>query len=174
MLAAQHPGRIRSLTSIRFPHPAAFAQTMQSDPEQKEKWLRLQQDLGAGSPTERAAAMLADNAAGLRRFLAASGLPQPALDRYVSRLMEPGVLAGALSWNHAVSLEAFSRVPAVGVPSLYVWSEGPALARAAVEATKPYAHAGFTEVCVEQGGHFMLETSPGAVTAALLEHLRAA
>jgi pimeloyl-ACP methyl ester carboxylesterase len=172
MLAAYHPTRVRSLTSFRYPHPAAFAQTMQSDPEQKEKWLRLQQELGAGDPGEKAAAMLANDAAGLRRFLAASGLPQPFLDRYVLRLQEPGALAGALFWNQAVSLDEFARVPAVSASTLLIWSDGPALARAAVEATRSFVRGRFTEISIPEGGHFMLETAPGALVAPLRQHLQ--
>ena len=104
MLTAYYPARIRSLTAFRYPHPAAFARGMESDPEQKEKWFRVQQELGAENLDEKATAMLANDAAGLRRFLAASGLPQPFLDRYVLRLKEPGALVGALSWNLAVQL----------------------------------------------------------------------
>jgi pimeloyl-ACP methyl ester carboxylesterase len=171
MLAAYHPARIRSLAAFRYPHPAAFAQSMESDPEQKEKWSRLQQELGGRNPDEKAAEMLANDAAGLRRFLASSGLPQPFLDRYVSRLKEPGTLAGALSWNQAISLDEFSVVPAVTAPTLYVWSEGPALARAAAEATKHYVHGRFTEVSASNVGHFMLETSPAAAIEPLRQHL---
>jgi pimeloyl-ACP methyl ester carboxylesterase len=117
--------------------------------------------------------MLADDGAGLRRFLMASGLPEPFLCRYVSRLSEPGALAGALSWNRAISLEEFSKVPAVTVPTLLIWSEGPALGRAAAEASRSYVLARFTEVSVPQGNHFLLETSPAAVIEPLRQHLRA-
>ena len=171
MLAAYHPARIRSLAAFRYPHPAAFAQSMASDPEQKEKWSRVQQELGGQNPDEKATEMLANDAAGLRQFLERSGLPQPFLDRYVSRLQEPGALAGALSWNQAISFDEFSAVPAVSTPTLYVWSEGPALARAAAEATKHYVHAKFTEVRASNVGHFMLETAPSTATTPLLQHL---
>lgn len=170
MVAASNPTRARSLTSIRFPHPAAFAQALRSDAEQSEKWQRLQQDLGAGNPAQKADTMLADAGAGLRRFLMASGLPEPFLSRYVSRLSEPGALASALSWNQAISLEEFSKVPAVTVPTLLLWSEGPALGRAAAEASRSYVHASFTGVAVSEGHHFLLETSPGAVIEPLRQH----
>jgi pimeloyl-ACP methyl ester carboxylesterase len=172
MIAATNPTRVRSLTSIRFPHPAAFARTLRADAEQKEKWTRLQQDLGAGNPVEKAEAMLASDAAGLRRFLSASGLPQPFLDRYVSRLREPGALSGALYWNLAISLDIFLEVPPVHVATLLIWSEGPAFARAAVEASAAYVQAPFTKALVLDGSHFLLETSPTAVTDLLLKHLR--
>jgi len=172
MVAAHNPARVRSLTAIRFPHPAAFAQALRLNTEQREKWSRLQQELGTGSPEPKAAAMLADDAAGLRHFLAASGLPEPFLSRYVARLSEPGALAGALAWNQAISLEEFSRVPAVTVPTLLIWSEGPALGRAAAQASRAYVQASFTEVSVSEGSHFLLETTPAAVLEPLSQHLR--
>jgi pimeloyl-ACP methyl ester carboxylesterase len=173
MVAARNPARVRSLTAIRFPHPAAFAQALQSNAEQREKWSRLQHELGVGNPAEKAAAMLADDGAGLRRFLMTSGLPEPFLARYVLRLMQPGALTGALSWNQAVSLEEFSQVPAVMVPTLLLWSEGPALGHVAAEASRAYVHAPFTGISLREGGHFLLETSPAAVIGPLWQHLRA-
>lgn len=173
MLAAYHPTRIRSLTSIRYPHPAAFARAMQSDPEQREKWTRVQQELGAGNPAAKAGAMLADNAAGLRTFLMSHGLPEPFLSRYISRLKEPGALEGALSWNQAISLDEFSKVPPVTAPTLLVWSEGPALARVAADASRDYVNAPFTEATVPGSSHFLLETSSTALIGPLRKHLAA-
>jgi pimeloyl-ACP methyl ester carboxylesterase len=172
MVTASQPARVRSLTSIRFPHPAAFAHGIQFEPAQKEKWRRLEQDLGAGGPAERATVMLANDAAGLRRFLTDIGLPQPFLDRYVNRLKEPGALAGALSWEHAVSPHEFSTVPPVTVPTLFLWSEGPALARNTVEATKNYVRASYQEHLIPNAGNFLLETSSCAVILPLRQHLQ--
>jgi pimeloyl-ACP methyl ester carboxylesterase len=172
MLTAYHPTRVRSLTSIRFPHPAAFAHGIQFEPGQKEKWRRLEQDLGAGGPEERATTMLAHEAAGLRHFLTAISLPQPFLDRYVVRLTESGALAGALSWEHAVSPNEFSKVPSVTAPTLLLWSEGPALARTTVEATKDYVRASYKELLIPNAGNFLLETSSAAVSVPLRQHLQ--
>lgn len=172
MLAAYQPTRIRSLTSLRYPHPAAFAHGVQFEPQQRAKWQRLQQELGAADVYARADAMLDDDAAALRRFLTNSGLPQPFLDRYVARLQEPGALVGAFSWERAIRLHEFSEVPAVTVPTLLIWSEGPALAQATVEATRNYVNASFDAVLVPNAGNFMLETSPAALLAPLRKHLR--
>ena len=172
MLAARHQSRVRSLTAIRYPHPAAFALTMQSSSEQKEQWARIQRAVGGRSPDEKASELLANNAGGLRHFLSSSGLPEPFLSRYVSRLQEPGALAAALQWNQAISLTEFAAVPAVATPTLYIWSEGPALTRAAAEATRDYVTKQFTAVCAPEAGHFVLELEPRAVTNPLLRHLK--
>ncbi|MDI1448980.1 alpha/beta hydrolase [Polyangium sp. 6x1] len=172
MLTAYRPARVRSLTALRYPHPAAFARGIQSEPEQMEKWRRLQHQFGAPDVHERAAAMLADNAARLHGFLADIGLPQPFVDRYVERMKEPGALVGALSWERSISLEEFLKVPPVTVPTLLLWSDGPALSRATLEATKDYVHAVYRERDLPNVGHFMLETSPAELIAPLLQHLQ--
>jgi pimeloyl-ACP methyl ester carboxylesterase len=168
ILAARHPERIRSLVALRFPHPAAFASGIEHDPAQHEAWNRLQEDFGGHSLDERARDMLASDAAKLRAFLGKSGLPQPHLDRYVQRLRQPGALTGALSWEHAVSLKDFSQVPVVRVPTLYLWSRGPALAPSTAEATRAYVSASYTFEEVEGAGNFMIETSPDQITRAML------
>jgi len=171
MLAASCPERVRSLTSLRFPHPAAFARGVRFEPEQREKWRRLQEQLGSGSLEDRAAVMLDAEAAGLRRLLSTNGLPPAFVDRYVARLREPGALTGALAWEHAISLEDFASVPDILVPTLLLWSEGPALSKATVVATQEHVRASFTEVLVPACGNFMLEVAPLRVAPPLREHL---
>lgn len=172
MVTTSQPDRIRSLTAIRFPHPAAFAHGLQFEPGQKEKWRRLEQDLGAGGPEQRAAMMLADDATGLRRFLAAIALPQPFLDRYVARLKDPDALIGALSWEHAVSPGEFSKVPRVTAPTLLIWSEGPALSRTTVAATKDYVDAPYQELLIPNAGNFLLESCSSTLIPPLRKHLQ--
>lgn len=174
MMAAFWPERIRSLTSLRVPHPAAFAQGIRTDPEQQRKWQLLEEQFGAADLEERAAAMLANGAARLRDFLVAVGLPQPFLDRYVARLQTPGTLVGALSWEHCVTFRELGNVPTVAVPTLLLWSDGPGVARASVEATKDYVSARYTQAFIADVGNFILETCPDEVIGPLCRHLHAA
>jgi pimeloyl-ACP methyl ester carboxylesterase len=171
VLAAWHGGRVRSVASLRFPHPAALAQAMAADRQQREKWLALQESVGAADPQGEAARLLAHRAAGLKQLLVAAELPGPFLARYVARMTRPGVLAAVLSWGQAASLEAFATVPAVQVPSLLVWSEWPAVGRAAAEATREHVQGSFREVVLRQEGHFLLESAPQVVVPPLLSWL---
>jgi hypothetical protein len=141
-------------------------------PEQKEKWLRKKREMHAANPARRAQAMLARDAAELRRLLKSGGLPQPLVDHYVERLKEPGALAAALAWNQVISLDALSEVPPVLTPSLLIWSEGSPVTRTAAEATRDYVHGRFTEVALPDGCDFLLEISPEALIEPLREHLR--
>lgn len=173
MFAATRAAQVRSLTSLRFPHPAAFAYGIQFDPEQRRKWEHIRSQLEVSDLATSARAMLANEAATLRRLLSTSGLPQPFLNRYVTRLEEPGALVGALAWERAVRTDEFSQVPPVTVPTLFMWSEGPALARTSVDATRDYVRAPYAEVLIPHAGNFMLETSPAALLSPLRAHLQA-
>lgn len=168
ILAARHPQRVCSLVALRFPHPAAFANGIRTDPAQAESWAHLQRDLGGHNLDQRAAAMLTDDAAGLRAFLARSGLPQPWLDSYVTRLQRAHALAGAMAWEHAVSLDEFAVVPKVGVPTYYFWSQGPALTAATAQSTSRYVDGVFHLEELEDAGNFMIETSSDRILSRML------
>src|SRR3712207_4101033 len=80
-LAGWHPDRVRSLTAVSVPHPAAFTAAYRSDPEQKERSsyfaLFRQED-------KAEEVLLADGARRLRRLLlgagGATGVPAEAAD----------------------------------------------------------------------------------------------
>ena len=63
-LAARHPDRVRTLTAVSVPHPAAHAAALRSDPEQRELSAYIRPVPGAGGKAE--AALLADDARRLR------------------------------------------------------------------------------------------------------------
>lgn len=171
MMAAFYPQRIRSLTSIAFPHPAAFAEAMRVDPAFQQQWAHVQEAAG-GDPQEKADTLLAQDAAGLRHMLQGAHLPQPFLDAYVARMRLPGALAAALSWSHAISLKEFSQVPQVAVPSLLIWSEGQPFGDTATRLTASYVRARYTEVVLPVVSHYLLETVPRDLVAPVLTHLR--
>ncbi len=172
MIAATLPDRVRSLTALRFPHPAAFAKAVREDPEQQQAWQKSENKMNINtlaSVEARAAAQLENDAAPFRRFLLDSGLPAAITQEYVKRLQEPGALAGALSWHQAISLDEFARVPVVTVPTVFVWSEGPALTARTAKATANYVNAEYKEQFLQNAGHFFLETAPREIAALLLD-----
>src|SRR3954470_16765189 len=75
-LAAWHPDRVRSLTAVSAPPPAAYTAAYRADPEQKERsaYIRLFWQEGKAEDV-----LLADDARRLRRMLAGadndSGVP---------------------------------------------------------------------------------------------------
>src|ERR671912_84721 len=71
-LGAWHPDRVRSLTAVSVPHPAAYTAAFRADPEQKERSAYIKLFWQAGKAEE---VLLADGARRLRRMLDAPGVP---------------------------------------------------------------------------------------------------
>src|ERR671933_2740028 len=91
-LAAWHEDRVRSLTAVSVPHPAAYTRAYREDPEQKERsaYIRL-----FWQPGKAEEVLLEDDARRLRRMLgtdAETGIPAEAVEEYVTVLSAPGAL----------------------------------------------------------------------------------
>ena len=103
-LAAWHPDRVRSLTAVSVPHPAAYTVAYRADPEQKERsaYIRL-----FWQPGKAEEVLLADDAPPAAADAAGgegdTGVPAEAVDEYVAVLSAPGALTAALNWYRAMS-----------------------------------------------------------------------
>src|SRR4051794_17199093 len=136
-LAAWHPDRVRSLTAVSVPHPAAYTAAYRADPEQKERSAYIRLFWQAGKAEE---VLLADGARRLRRMLGSrseTGVPEEAIEEYVAVLSAPGALTAALNWYRA--MDSGTRVDRVAVPTTYVWSDGDvAIGRTAAEGCEGF------------------------------------
>jgi pimeloyl-ACP methyl ester carboxylesterase len=170
-LAAWHPDRVRSLTAVSVPHPAAYTVAYRTDPEQKERsgYIRLFWQAGKAEDV-----LLADDARRLRRMLsggeADSGVPAEAIDEYVAVLSAPGALTAALNWYRAMSSR--ERVDPVEVPTTYVWSDGDvAIGRTAAEACANYVTGDYAFVKLPGITHWIPEQAPDQLAAAILDRI---
>jgi pimeloyl-ACP methyl ester carboxylesterase len=170
LIAAQAPERLRSLTVLSRPHPAAFARAFEKDPEQSRRsgHHKAFQDDGAGT------VLRADDFAGLRRMFAAQGVPAPTAQAYIDTLAEPGAIEAAVAWYRAGgsgSLRARD-VPAVAARTLYVWGDADAtVGRMAAEATGDFVTGPYRFEVIAGAGHFLTDQVPEAVNGLLLSHL---
>jgi pimeloyl-ACP methyl ester carboxylesterase len=170
-LAAWHPWRVRTLTVLSVPHPAAMTHAMVSSDQALRSWYMGFFQLPAAP--ERV--LLAGNGAALRRMLRQSGLPDELADRYVARMQEPGALTGALNWYRAIPLGARDRVGTVRVPTLHVWGDrDAALGRAAIEASSGFVAAPYRLEVLEGVGHWVPELAADRVADLVTAHVRAA
>jgi pimeloyl-ACP methyl ester carboxylesterase len=170
-LAAWHPDRVRSLTAVSVPHPAAYTVAYRTDPEQKERSGYIRLFWQAGKAEE---VLLADDSRRLRRMLSGgeghSGVPAEAIDEYVAVLSAPGALTAALNWYRAMSSR--ERVDPVAVPTTYVWSDGDvAIGRTAAEACANYVTGDYTFVELPGITHWIPEQAPDQLAAAILERI---
>jgi pimeloyl-ACP methyl ester carboxylesterase len=168
-LAAWHADRVRSLTAVSVPHPAAYTAAFRADPEQKERSGYIRLFWQAGKAEE---VLLADDARRLRRMLSGSqgetGIPPEAIDEYVAVLSAPGALTAALNWYRAMS--SGTRVDPVGVPTTYVWSDGDvAIGRTAAEACANYVTGDYRFVELPGVTHWIPEQAPKELAAAILD-----
>src|SRR3954463_2063936 len=170
-LAAWHTDRVRSLTAVSVPHPAAYTAAYRADPEQKERSGYIRLFWQAGKAEE---VLLADDARRLRRMLTGadgeSGVPAESIDEYVSVLSAPGALTAALNWYRAMS--SGTRVDPVSVPTTYVWSDGDvAIGRTAAEACANYVTGDYRFVVLPGITHWIPEQAPRQLAGAILDRI---
>jgi pimeloyl-ACP methyl ester carboxylesterase len=170
-LAAWHSDRVRSLTAVSVPHPAAYTAAYRADPEQKERsaYIRL-----FWQPGKAEEVLLADDARRLRRLLAGadndSGVPAEAIDEYVAVLSAPGALTAALNWYRAMSSD--TRVDPIEVPTTYVWSDGDAaIGRTAAEACANHVVGDYRYVELAGITHWIPEQAPEELARAILDRI---
>lgn len=170
-LGAWHPDRVRTLTVLSVPHPAAMTRAMvTSDQALRSSYVGLFQ-----LPLLPERLLLAGGGAVLRRTLRSGGLPPDAVDRYVARMHEPGALSAALGWYRALPWSGRDPVGRVRVPTLHVWSTGdPFLGRAATEATGQFVDAPYRLEILDDVSHWIPELAPDHVAKLVTAHVRSA
>lgn len=164
-LAARHPDRVRTLTAVSVPHPAAMAYALRHDREQRRRsaYFALFRRKGLA---ERA--LLGFGAAGLRRVLDGVGDAERKA-RYVEPMRQPGALTAALNWYRAMDSTDFVGCPPVDVPTTYVWSDGDtALGRTAAERCAEWVAGDYRFVTLAGVTHWVADESPGPLAEAIL------
>jgi len=176
MVARHHPSRVRTLTAVSVPHPAALAAAYAGgdggDQRQRSSYITVFR--AEGGVAEKALLGPDGTGDGLRAMFAASGLDPGREDasRFVQAMVEPGALTAALNWYRATDPQEMAGVGAVTVPTLYVWStEDIALGRAAAEATARWVEAPYRFEILQGVSHWVPETAPDDLSRLLLEHL---
>ncbi|MGI8457888.1 MAG: alpha/beta fold hydrolase [Propionibacteriaceae bacterium] len=160
-VAGGYPNRVASLTVLSTPHPAALLKSFTNSGQALKSWYMGLFQLP----------WLPEQLAGrtLGKTLTDSRLPPPFVAEYVAAMREPGALTGALNWYRGMPFGAPTGM--ITVPSTYVWGRYDfALGRAAAEATQAYVSAPYRFVELA-AGHWLPETEPGAVAAAVLEQI---
>ncbi|GAA0812642.1 alpha/beta fold hydrolase [Spirilliplanes yamanashiensis] len=156
VLAARHPERVRTLTALSVPHPAALAAGMRGWSQR----LKL-----AYVPLFRS--RLGERVLGravLRAMLRPTGRGELYADAMAG---DPGRLTATLNWYRANGLDA-ALLPPVRVPTTYVWGTGDVVSRASVAATTRCVRADYRLVVLPGVGHWQPEEAPDAVAEAIV------
>jgi pimeloyl-ACP methyl ester carboxylesterase len=167
-VAEQHPDRIRTLTAVSMPHPAALADAQQGDEDQALRSAYLT-EWRQTRTTER---RMLDNDAEVLRRMFEWKLQPSRVEEYIQRLSEPGALTAALNWYRANRPGA--RIGPVSAPTLYVWStEDVAYGSTAALETGKWVTGPYYFHMLEDVTHWAPEEAPGALSSLLLEFLNA-
>lgn len=159
-LAARDPGRVRSLTALSVPHPAALASGLAQ--RARLAYMRVFQRPGLA---ERL--LLGWDAAGLRLVL--RGVPRDRIDTYVAPMREPGALTAALNWYRALRGHDATDLGPVTVPTTYVWSDRDTTVGArAARACADHVHGDYRFVPLTGVTHWIPDEAPEPLAAAIL------
>jgi pimeloyl-ACP methyl ester carboxylesterase len=166
--AADRPDRLRSLTALSVPHPAAMRAGLLRGQALRSSYIGLllvpglaERLLRPGSP---------------RWQWLTHDLPAHKADGYRRRMSEPDAFTAALNWyralpRHLVRPEV--RIGSIHVPTLFVWgADDSTVSRAAAEHTRTCVDAPYTGTTLPGAGHWLPETQASQVSALLLPHLR--
>jgi pimeloyl-ACP methyl ester carboxylesterase len=168
-VAARHPERLASYTSLSVGHPIPYLDAY-ADPsgEQRERssyfawFVDPATDAELGS-YERMHAL----------YLAA-GLPEDVAVAYAEALGSPEAVGSGLNWYRASGLHQIAGLAPVEVPTLLVWStEDPALGRAQAENSAKYVSGPYRFEVIEGVDHWLPEHAAERVNVLLLEQLQA-
>lgn len=190
-IAAKHPGRVRTLTSVSVPHTLAFAEALFGGSEQAT--MSIYMGFFQAPPPGPEDALLSDDAAVLRaiftgegsetverwpeelRGFAHGGHLDPAEAKvYIERMREPGALTASLNWYRAMGMGGLEGVDQIEVPTLFAWSTGDvALGPTAAHGTGKYVTGPYRFEVLEGVSHWIPEEAPERFTELLLEHLAA-
>ncbi|MDT8910747.1 alpha/beta hydrolase [Amycolatopsis sp. PS_44_ISF1] len=166
--ADAHPERLRSLTVVSTPHPAALAAAMKTDEDQHLRSGYLTEWRQTRVTEQR---MLADGARALRDVFDRR-VPPSKIDEYVQRLSEPGALTAALNWYRAG--RPGGKIGEISVPTMYVWStEDVAFGSVAAFGTEKWVAGPYRFEMLEDVSHWVAEEAPEALTTLIVEHLSA-
>ncbi|GIJ35525.1 alpha/beta fold hydrolase [Micromonospora sediminimaris] len=170
-LAATHPDRVRTLTAVSVPHPAAMAYALTHDPQQKARsaYMVLFRKPGVAEKT-----LLTLGAAGLRRLLRGVG-DAARVAAYADPMRESGALTAALNWYRAMSKSDLAAVGPVPVPTTFVWSDGDvAIGRVAAQACAAHVTGDFRFVELAGITHWIPDEAPTPLAEAILARVRPA
>jgi pimeloyl-ACP methyl ester carboxylesterase len=166
-LAAAHPERLHTLSTVSVPHPAAFARALKdptSEQAAKSGYIVGFQAPGAGGP------MVADDGAGLRLVFQASGLDGD-VEEHVRVLSQPGAIEAALNWYRALDFTG-GDVGDIEVPTLFVWStDDIAIAEEGAGWTGDHVTGPYRFVVLDGVSHWIPEVAAERLTELLLEHV---
>ena len=164
-LGSRHADRVRTISVASTPHPRALWEAFKG-PQALRSWYMLLFQL----PWVPETLLGSGGGRGAAWMFGASGAEDPAA---MGRLLSDRRTAtGALNWYRTMRVKDAPGAGRVGVPSLYVWSDGDtALGRGAADRTRAFVDGDYTFVELSGVSHWIPDERPDELAEAVLAHL---
>ncbi len=172
VVAAGHPERIRTLTSVSTPHPGALGAAIANDDGDQAQRSSY---IGVFRQDRKAEEILLGedgSGEGLRQMYLGAGLSADKAEVYLQAMIVPGVLTAGLNWYRAMDAESARDLGDLDMPTMYVWStDDIALGRRAAEDTASWVRGPYRLEVLDGVSHWIPDEAPETLNALLLEHL---
>lgn len=168
-LAAHHPDRVRTLTTLSVPPSAAFLRSMLTS---RQGFISYYMGLfQVPVIPERA---FTRNPMRTKKLLMDAGMTEDMVDEFQTDIVDYGALTGSLNWYRAlwmVSPRYAGRK--VTVPTTHIWGDADAaVTRRSTELAAPFVTGPYDLRVLEGVGHWIPEEAPADVAALFDEGTR--
>ncbi len=165
--AAEMPERLKTVSPVSVPHPAAFIKSFANSRQGLASWYMYFFQL----PRVPEWSMKWRNGAMMSKLLQQAGQTPGAAARDVQAMGEPGALTAAINWYRAMPLSNPRAInQKVSVPTLYVWSDGDtALMPKSAHNTARYVDGEYRFEIMPGVSHWIPDEEPDKLAELLLE-----
>ena len=166
-LVFQDAARIESWSALSIPHMGAYAEAITMDADQQERSAYV----GFFRMPWLPEAIFRFNGFAMMRNSVYAEHGSEIVDEYMSLFSEPGALTAALNWYRASGLTNVEGTMDVSTPTAFIWgNQDQVVGQRALETQRQYFEGNLWETELDTG-HWLMETEPAAVTAAVLAHI---
>jgi pimeloyl-ACP methyl ester carboxylesterase len=165
--AAEMPERLKTVSPVSVPHPAAFIKSFTNSRQGLASWYMYFFQL----PRVPEWSMKWRNGAMMSKLLQQAGQTPAAAAHDTQAMREPGALTAAINWYRAMPLSNPRAInQKVSVPTLYVWSDGDtALMPKSAHNTARYVDGEYRFEILPGVSHWIPDEQPDKLADLLLE-----
>ncbi len=166
-LVFEDASRVKSWSALSIPHMGAYAEAIAVDADQQERSAYV----GFFRTPWLPEAIFSFNGFAMMRSAIYAEHGKEIVAEYLNIFSEPGALTAALNWYRASGLASPGGRMHVTTPTAFIWGNAdPVVGQRALEAQRQYFDGNLWETELDTG-HWLMETKPAAVSAAVLAHL---
>lgn len=163
-IAGNHPERVRSLTAVSVPHPAAFLKAMVTSDQLLRSWY-----MGFFQLPFIPELVLSSSGSLPVKALAGMGMTREMIERFREEMVADGAIPGGLGWYRALPFASPRTSTArVAVPTTFVWSDDDkALGRGGAALTERFVDGDYQFVELSGVSHWIPEERPVELASAI-------